>query len=71
MSGRRWMLIATTFGCIKVILSRWLPPDVGLIIDADYRDGVLPFLDSTVRLAPATWKRGQDYREYGVKSGNA
>ena len=29
-------VIATDFGRIKVIPSRWLPPDVGLIIDADY-----------------------------------
>ena len=29
-------VIATDFGRIKVIPSRWLPPDVGLIIDPDY-----------------------------------
>ena len=29
-------VIATDFGRIKVIPSRWLPPDVGLLIDADY-----------------------------------
>ena len=29
-------VIATDFGRIKVIPSRWLPPDVGLLIDPDY-----------------------------------
>ena len=29
-------VIATDFGRIKVIPSRWLPPDVGMIIDPDY-----------------------------------
>ena len=29
-------VIATDFGRIKVIPSRWLPPDIGLLLDADY-----------------------------------
>ena len=29
-------VIATDFGRVKVIPSRWLPPDVGLLIDPDY-----------------------------------
>ena len=29
-------VIATDFGRIKVIPSRWVPPDVGLLIDPDY-----------------------------------
>ena len=29
-------VIATDFGRVKCIPSRWLPPDVGLLIDPDY-----------------------------------